>query len=167
MGHSAGSIFLGHLVPYLVELGIPITTLTFFAPACTTELFKTKVLKHLNKGIDRLTIFNMTDKTERDDSVASVYNKSLLYLVSEALESRRKTPLLGMEKFLTKDRAIKKAIGKRVFENDKAVVYSLGGPSTIKLISQSVTHGGFDNDEDTLNSTLRIIRGKNKLEKAF
>ncbi len=109
----------------------------------------------------------MTDKTERDDSVASVYNKSLLYLVSEALESSRKTPLLGMEKYLTKDRAIKRAIGKRVFENDKAVVYSLGGPSTIKLISQSVTHGGFDNDEDTLNSTLRIIRGKNKLEKAF
>ena len=167
VGHSAGSIFHGHLVPRLVELGIPIKTFTLYAPACTTELFKEKVLKNLKTGIGRLTIFNMTDETERNDNVASIYHKSLLYLVSEALERDRKTPLLGMEAYLRKDPKIKRALGKRAFENDKAVAYSVGGPSSVKLASQSSSHGGFDNDEDTLNSTLRIICGKNKLQKAF
>lgn len=167
VGHSAGSIFLGHLVPCLVELGISIKTFTLYAPACTIELFKTNVLGYLNNEIERLTIFNMTDETEQADTVSSAYHKSLLYLVSEALERDRKTPLLGMETYLTKDRAIKRALGERVFDNDKAVAYSVGGPATFALASQSTTHGGFDNDEDTLNSTLRIIRGMKTLKKAF
>ncbi len=61
VGHSAGGIFLGHLVPYLVALGIPIKTLTLFAPACTTELFRDNILKHRADHIGRLTIFNLTD----------------------------------------------------------------------------------------------------------
>jgi hypothetical protein len=166
VGHSAGSIFLGHLIPYLAELESPVKSLTLFAPACTTELFKDNILKHLNAGIGRLSIFNMTDETERDDTVGPVYHKSLLYLVSEAFEAKRGTPLLGMETFLTKDRVIKRALGKPVSENDKAVVYSVGGPA-LKLDSKSTSHGGFDNDEDTLNSTLRIVRGKNALARKF
>lgn len=167
VGHSAGSIFLGHLVPHLVEQGLTVKTFTLYAPACTTDLFKEKVLPHLEESIDRLTIFNLTDKTEQDDTVTSAYNKSLLYLVSESLERKRKTPLLGMETYLTKDPKIRQVLGKRVFENEKSVAYSVGGPKSIKLTSQSTAHGGFDNDEDTLNSTLRIIRGQNKLEKKF
>ncbi len=167
VGHSAGSIFLGQLVPLLAELQVPIKTLTLYAPACTIELFKAKILPHLKKGIERLNIFNLTDETERNDSVASIYHKSLLYLVSEALEARRKTPLLGMEAFIARDQALRRALGKRAFENEKAVVYSVGGPAKIKLTSQSTSHGGFDNDEETLNSTLRIIRGKNKLGREF
>ena len=167
VGHSAGSIFLGHLIPVLADLGMPVKTLTLFAPACTTKLFKDKILKEVKKGIERLTIFNLTGQTEQDDKVGPVYHRSLLYLVSEAFESQRKTALLGMETFLTKDRTIKRAVGRRVFENDKSVVYTVGGPSNIKLASQSTSHGGFDNDEDTLNSTLRIIRGKSQLNKRF
>ena len=167
VGHSAGSIFFAHLLPFLMKLGIPVKTLTLYAPACTTKLFTDNVLEHVNNGIDRLTIFNLTDETEQNDTVSSAYHKSLLYLVSEALESSRQTPLLGMEKYLTKDRKIKSTLGKRVFANEKAVAYSVGGPTSVKLISQSTSHGGFDNDEDTLNSTLRIIRGKNALEKKF
>ena len=172
VGHSAGSIFLAHLIPLLAELQMPVKTLTLYAPACTIELFRTNIRPHLEQGIERLTIFNLTDETEQNDSVASVYHKSLLYLVSQALEIRPKnskagTPLLGMEAFVTRDPALKRALGKRAFESDKAVAYSIGGPAKIKLTSQSTTHGGFDNDEETLNSTLRIIRGKNKLEREF
>ena len=72
-----------------------------------------------------------------------------------------------MEVFLTEDGTIKRALGKRVAANDKAVAYSVGGPKAVKLASNSTTHGGFDNDEATLNSMLRIIRGKQKLDKAF
>ncbi|MCP4326955.1 MAG: C1 family peptidase [Alphaproteobacteria bacterium] len=166
VGHSAGSIFHGHLVPALAALGIPIKSLTFYAPACTTQLFRDKVLPHRG-SIERLTLFNLTDKSERGDSVGPVYNKSLLYLVSEAFETERKTPLLGMEAFLTKDRAIKRVLGGRVFENEKAVAYSVGDADTIAVAAQSTTHGGFDNDEDTLNATLRIVSGKSRLDRKF
>ena len=167
VGHSAGSIFHAHLIPLLVELGVPVKTLTFFAPACTIELFKKNVHRFVGEGIERLTIFNLTDQAEQDDSVGPVYHKSLLHLVSEAFEPVRKTPILGMETYLTKDRDIKKMLGRRVFESETAVVYSVGKPSNIKLASRCKTHGGFDNDEDTLNSTLRIIRRENQLDKSF
>jgi hypothetical protein len=71
-----------------------------------------------------------------------------------------------MEKFLAADSAIKRTLKGHVFKNDKAVVYSVGGPA-LRLESNSDSHGGFDNDEATLNSTLRIVRGKNALEKPF
>ncbi len=166
VGHSAGSIFMCHLIPYLLQVGLTVRTLTLYAPACTTDLFKEKVLPAVGDGVRRLTVFNMTDDTEQDDTVGPVYHKSLLYLVSEAFETRKATPLLGMEKFLTGDPAIKGKLKKRVFENDKSVVYSVGGPA-VRLASNSDTHGGFDNDEDTLNSTLRIVRGRNPLDREF
>ena len=169
VGHSAGCIFHAHLIPLLMELGLPIKTLTLFAPASTIELFKKNVLPHVGAGIGRLTIFNLTDQTEQDDRVTSAYHKSLLYLVSEALESRRSAPLLGMQAYLNpkKKPAPIKKLGKPVFSNERAVVYSLGGPKKVKLASNSSSHGGFDNDGATLNSMLRIIRGSNKLPKEF
>lgn len=44
----------------------------------------------------RLFIDVLSNKNERPDSVGP-YGKSLLYLVSRALESQHKTPILGME----------------------------------------------------------------------
>jgi len=167
VGHSAGGIFLGHLVPCLVDLGLGIRTLTLYAPACTTELFKQNVMPHVGNAIGRLTIFNLSAAAELDDTVTSAYHKSLLCLVSEALEARRKTPLLGMESFLTEDRAIKRKLGAAAFKGGTAVAYSVGGAKSIKIESKSATHGGFDNDEDTLNSTMRIIRGRNGLDRSF
>jgi hypothetical protein len=124
--------------------------------------------------VDRLSIFNLNDDTERDDSVARIYNKSLLYLVSEALDVRRKTPILGMQRCLTdkdEDRnqdaqAILNSLGKPVTRRGSTVIYSKRGPQ-LKLSSDSTTHGGFDNDVKTLNSTLRIIRGSNNLVEGF
>lgn len=167
VGHSAGSIFLCHLRQALRELGIPIKTLTFFAPACSTRLFHDKILDDGMADIEQMTVFNLTDDVEQDDKVGPVYHKSLLYLVSEAFEEKRKTPLLGMEKFLTEDEKITEALGGPVFENEKTRIYSVGKLEGIDLNSQSTTHGGFDNDESTLNSTLRIIRGANDLERNF
>ena len=81
VGHSAGSIFHAYLLPLLRERGLTVKTLTLFAPACTMELFEENILPYAQKGVERLTIFNLTDETEQDDSVTSAYNKSLLYLV--------------------------------------------------------------------------------------
>lgn len=167
VGHSAGAVFHCHLVRKLSELGLLVKTLTLFAPACTTELYRSNVGPLLRSGdIQRLTIFNLTDRYELDDSVVSVYGKSLLYLVSAALESSRGEPLLGLDKFA---RNVVRRNGSRVIssESSPAVIRSIGGDSRIRLVSQSTTHGGFDDDQDTLNSTLRIIRGSNRLSRKF
>ena len=168
-GHSAGSVLLAHLIPRLIRLGLPIKTLTLYAPACTTKLFiKSKILDSLEKGqIERLTVFNLTDEYEKKDTATPLYHKSLLYLVSGACEEERNEPLLGMNTFIERDEDLKKALGKPIGRNDSTVIYSVGGPSDISLASQSTTHGGFDNDEATLNSTLRIIRATNELDKEF
>lgn len=72
VGHSAGSTFHGHLVPLLVNQGLKIKTLMLFAPACTMELFEKNLLAYLGKGIERLTVFTLTDATERADKVGPV-----------------------------------------------------------------------------------------------
>ena len=169
VGHSAGSILLGHLVPVLEQWGLEVKTLTLYAPACSTELFMENVLPRFGsrKTIDRITIFNLTDDTERDDSVTRLYNKSLLYLVSEALDQRKKQPLLGMQKYIESDR--EEALSSwdpTSKRSGPTVIYTKGGP-TVRLRSKSETHGGFDNDPDTLNSTLRILRGSDTILEPF
>ncbi|MBI1952064.1 MAG: C1 family peptidase [Acidobacteria bacterium] len=167
IGHSAGSIFYAYLIPVLVEMKVPIKTLTLYAAACTTELFKSNILPHVGGAIRQLAVFNLNDETERADSVGPAYNKSLLYLVSEALEEANHDALLGMEKFLTADAKIKKALGKPAVVQGPTVIYTAGVPQGIKLASRSTSHGGFDNDEATLDSTLRIITGSNTLARSF
>jgi hypothetical protein len=165
VGHSAGGIFHGHLVPLLVGMGVSVETLTLFAPACSMRLFNENLLPHLGSGISRLTVFNLSDAAERDDKVGPAYHKSLLYLVSEAFEESKATHLAGMHKFW-KGSPAGQTLGKPVFESEHGVIHSRGG-SKVRLVSDSRSHGGFDNDEDTLNSMLRIILGSNRLRKRF
>lgn len=163
-GHSAGAVFHAHLIPQLAARGVPIKSLTLYAPACTISLFKASVLPHLGRGIERLTIFNLNDRTERDDRVGPAYHKSLLYLVSEAFEERKKEPLLGLESFLTRDSELTRALGAPAATTETAVIYSRGGAPGLALACASSSHGGFDNDQDTLTSTVRIVRGSNRID---
>jgi hypothetical protein len=166
VGHSAGGVFQSFLIPRLLALGLKVKTLTLFAPACTTELFRSHVLSSLGDGVERLTIFNLMDKYEREDNVTALYDKSILYLVSEAFERKRGMPLLGMEKFINDDRRLKRTLGRAVQGGASTLIYSVGGPA-VRLQSSSTTHGDFDNDADTLNSTLRIVKGTNQIGEKF
>ena len=51
----------------------------------------------------RLYIDLLSDRVERNDNVAAVYRKSLLYLVSNGLEVDLRTPLLGLENAFKED----------------------------------------------------------------
>jgi hypothetical protein len=96
VGHSAGAILLGHVLMNLKKTDT-VDTCTLFAPACTMELASKSYLPALrSKKLRALHVDLLSDKAERDDSVGP-YGKSLLYLVSRALEKQRKCPLLGME----------------------------------------------------------------------
>ncbi len=40
-------------------------------------------------------MFTLTDKAEQDDNCVNIYNKSLLYLVSNAFEDKQHIPLIS------------------------------------------------------------------------
>jgi hypothetical protein len=104
-----------------------------------------------------MNLFVLSDKAEQDDSCADVYHKSLLYLVSNALERtphipfrQDGEPLLGLEVDL----------------ND--VKASL--PPSLEVVvapnrqddrdgSQAKHHGDFDDDPTTVKATLMRILG--------
>jgi hypothetical protein len=164
VGHSAGAVFHAYLVERLVALGLTVRTLTLFAPACTTELFKSNVLA-AGRAVERITVFNLTDEFERDDAVAA-YGKSMLYLVSEAFERETRAPLLGMDRYLSADRTLRQALGAPAAAGESTVVFSRGGPR-VTLRSRSEKHVDFDNDAETLNSMLRIVTGSNRIAAGF
>jgi len=100
VGHSAGAIVQGALLEPLRRARLEVKTLRLFAPACTTRFALEHYRPALRSGqVDprRFYVHVLSDKLERDDSVGP-YRKSLLYLVSRALEDVHKTPLLGLER---------------------------------------------------------------------
>ena len=188
-GHSAGSIFMAPLLQALATegtvaggpakgmqgLGRRVHTCTLWAPACTTAIYDEAYhplalagrAAGSKSGIGDLAVFALTDKAERDDHCANVYHKSLLYLVSHAFESPPRIPILrpdgvgilGMEKFCGKGtpvgRRMEKAGATLVLSPNRETVES-GRAST------SRSHGAFDDDDATVESTLVRILGASK-----
>lgn len=186
-GHSAGSIFHAPIVQWLTAkgkiasgplsgmtgLGRKIETCTLWAPACTVDLFKQTYLPALNaKGIKRFTLFTLTDQVEQDDNCASIYHKSLLYLVSDAFEERVRIPvfrkdgepILGMEKFIRNDAEL-----AALFKNGKADW--VRSPNTAEdgspAHSTARHHGDFDDDKPTVLATLARILGHGASQAPF
>lgn len=156
VGHSTGAILLGHLMAALDrDLGgqVTVETCSLLAPACSMTFydqhFRPRLGGSVAAGRTRITnlgIYNLTDDAEQDDTVIQVYRKSLLYLVSNALEETSRMPLLGMDTF---------AKGKL----GASVDYVLANPRDRKARSASDSHGGFDNDPATMNDILRRVLG--------
>ncbi len=156
VGHSTGMILLSHLLQRLSRLApeLAIETVSFMAPAGTVELF-TDLVQPLLKApfpqfrICELTIYNLTDALERDDEVTGAYNKSLLYLVSNAFEEDvPRARILGMERY---SRTVERRALARL-----TIHYSKGEVPGAR-VSASATHGGFDNDPLTMNHILRRV----------
>lgn len=171
VGHSAGSIFHAPLVQLLVSNGIPIKTCTLWAPAITVDLFKKTYLPLIGNGIEKFALFTMNDKTEQDDNCARIYNKSLLYLVSNAFEStpriplfRDGVPILGMEKFVRSDKDLTALFKKKSSE-------WILSPNSLSAepvnYSTARHHGDFDNDRATIAATLLRMTGQAPPDKLF
>jgi hypothetical protein len=163
-GHSAGSIFHGALLPLLAGTGLSVATCTLWAPACTTDLFKTGYAPAIASGkVGKFAMFTLTDRAEQDDTCAGIYNKSLLYLVSNAFEARGRIPLfrdgwpiLGMEKWVRADREILDVLKQK---NCEWVLAPNSQPAGSPNASRSTSHGGFDDDEATVQATIARITG--------
>jgi hypothetical protein len=181
VGHSAGAILLGHLLETLRARGGPaVSTCALYAPACTVDFAAQHYVPAAEAGIlkpARTTIDLLTDARELGDTVGP-YRKSLLYLVSRALEDDHKTPLLGMRKawgtsadlaeFGREDdggRALRDRVSAFRERFAPGGVRAHGDPAD-GATAQSWdgqgyapwSHGAFDNDVRVITATLERIR---------
>lgn len=191
VGHSAGSIILGHMLNALNKrmldqkdngLAQRVTTLSLFAPACTVAFANDSYAKY-PELMKRLHLDILSDKVERADNVAQIYRKSLLYLVSNALEADVHTPILGLDRVTNPNDAgwdgtsdtgdVLKAWRESAKEsdledNDRTVRVNTGQVETAvgadnKPILIDSAHGSFDNDVEVMTDTLKRITGASKL----
>lgn len=175
VGHSAGSIILGRLLTLLTQrgLGESIASLHLYAPACTVEFANQHYAPHATL-MKRLHVHVLSDDNERDDTVAAIYRKSLLYLVSNALETDLRTPILGLAHVTRPDyggwdgasstaatlanwrqAASAAGLAKRWETVTRAKVPSCRNPET----HIAASHGSFDNNVEVFGKTLERITG--------
>jgi pimeloyl-ACP methyl ester carboxylesterase len=158
VGHSTGAILHAYLAAALskLERKVRVASASMLAPAATVELFKSHYRPLLKApksqtGINRMDIYNLSDKLERDDTVIGIYRKSLLYLVSRSFEEdERPAAILGMEKYKR---------GVTAGLKNLTIHYSHGNVQSSKK-SKSESHGGFDNDPTTMNNVLQRVLGR-------
>ena len=167
MGHSAGSIFHAHFLETAFALGVPaFRSLSLLAPAVRIDVFTQRLLPHVGSRIEKLVMFTMQRDWERADQVAGVYRKSLLYLVSRALERQREDPILGLEVSLRDDARMRALFGlDGAPAQGGEVVWSVTrDDAPPRAASTSRTHGGFDNDAATMNSAARRIVDRDDIQ---
>ena len=117
----------------------------------------------------------LTDRQEKDDDMAqlgpvTLYGKSLLYLVSRALDDVRKMPLLGMERahdpaHFTEDQWARNQLAS-LAEWNAAHPAANRHPVPTPYIrvnklgkTEQATHGSFDNNIEVIEATLQRITG--------
>jgi len=172
VGHSAGSILFGHLFDALRERSVTVDSCTLYAPACTVQFALDHYEPAISNGVLRKQDFHvelLSDERELGDTVGP-YGKSLLYLVSRALEDQHKTPILGMANAWDP--------AKRNTWSDDPVIQrglktwhtfwgSVRAPREVteSQVSNGVarvasSHGGFDNDVEVIARTIERIAGR-------
>ncbi|MCR4299655.1 MAG: peptidoglycan-binding protein [Gallionella sp.] len=180
MGHSAGSIALGRLLGNLKQkdLADSVKSVHLYAPACTVA-FANRHYASQAEIMNRLYLDILADQREQDDNVAYVYQKSLLYFVSNALEADLRMPILGLENVynpqysgwdgspntaetLTNWRnaaEISKLKDRLTVHHEEKILTRRGNGADVQEKTASATHGGFDNDVEVISKTLERITG--------
>ncbi|MEN8174157.1 MAG: C1 family peptidase [Pseudomonadota bacterium] len=186
VGHSAGSILLGHLLGLFRRRGLTVRSCTLYAAACTVDFANRHYARAAEAGVLKkqdLHFYLLSDRAELDDSVGP-YRKSLLYLVSRALEDEHKTPLLGMANAFDpglnhkwSGRPSEHLLPwqafwgqRRVAEVDTEQVVSAArweeGQISDVVARIDAAHGAFDNDVQIVDETIRRITGRRRLAHA-
>lgn len=178
VGHSAGSIILGHMLSALCkrgQLADHVRSVHLYAPACTVA-FANQHYASDSRFMNRLFMDVLSDEVERNDTVASIYRKSLLYMVSNALEADLRTPILGLANIWdpnyalwdgSSDTAEALSAWRKAFDEATDEKLDLVTSSKIRVgtdpgnvpVQQKAAHGGFDNDIDVVTRTLERITG--------
>ncbi len=189
IGHSAGSILLGHLLPLLASpdpgvKAVKVASCTLYAAACSVQ-FAVEMFLQRGKAVlksEDIHLHYLSERNEKEDFLLGttvkglhLYGKSLLYLISRALEEVRKIPILGLER----------AIETAWHGDDSSRLRDQWDPDHLQYIEQwlqgfrghlhrvdkpsivvnkkgktvQAQHGTFDNDIDTVAMTILRITG--------
>jgi len=132
VGHSAGAILLGHLLERMNakgEAATGVSSCSLFAPACSVEFANDRYLAAAASTLlplERLWLYVLSDDNEKRDGLPTpardLYSKSLLYLVSRALDDHRKMPILGLHRALLPEYATGKPAKEQWHERQLAAV---------------------------------------------
>jgi hypothetical protein len=149
-----------------------------YAPACTVA-FANRHYAPQTEIMGKLYLDILADQREQDDNVAYVYQKSLLYFVSNALEADLRMPILGLENVykprysgwdgsssaaetLTNWRnAVEKSRLKDrlTIHDEEKFLTRRGNGADVQEKTESASHGGFDNNVEIISKTLERITG--------
>lgn len=184
VGHSAGSILLGHLLDILGSNParlLKVQSCQLFAAACSSGFAIERYLNAHARGVlklDQVWLDVLSDENEKADGLPTpgfpAYGKSLLYLVSRALEDIRKQPLLGMARALDpryandKDQwdesalpAVQKWLANWPAKPDRLRIWTSPWVRTTRDGQQiPSSHGSFDNNIEVMTFVLTRITGK-------
>lgn len=167
VGHSAGGIFHAPLVRHLTEeRSLPVISATLWAPGTRMDAFRASYLPAFESGaLKRFALYTLSDADERDDAIVepgrniTLYRKSILYLVSNALEGKERKnetssgrPILGMSRYVATDETLIDLFDKQAARTRWVKARLEPAASTAKR------HGDFDNDATTIASTIAWIK---------
>lgn len=184
-GHSAGAILLAPAIQLLTSKGmitsgpmkgrkglnVPVQSCTLWAPACTTALFHHTYFGAIDeRRIRRFLMITLTAQAEASDNVAGVYRKSLLHLISAALEEEPRVPgdsdgtaIMGMEQFVRTDTSDQPGYPEFMRLLRRTSVHWMFSPSPASADPGRAVpvaarhHGDFDDDAGTILATLSLI----------
>ncbi len=152
LSQSAGVLLSSALLDRVAEGGHQVASAMMMAPACSLEHYNTRLRPHLGRTVSGFVQYSLVEAREQADSL-DVYGKSLLYLVSNAIEARTGTPLLGLEAHLA-DADLPAAHQVNLAGRDR--------------VTNARSHRGFDRDRKTMNHVLETVLGqKPKSKRAF
>lgn len=174
VGHSTGAIYICNFLDMAKKVGLltPIQVI-YLAPAVTCDRFARAIDEHGDDCLKDFRMFAMKDSRETEDQMLKpLYTRSLLYFVSGLLEgepdgggwnSILDMPLVGMARYyeLPKVFGDDQSVSKvKTFLNDRAhrMVWSQSLDAGDGLNSDAAHHGDFDNDEQTLQSMVAVIK---------
>ncbi|CAM4416508.1 hypothetical protein [Deinococcus marmoris] len=112
LGHSLGGMFVDHALRAVAARGYVgfVDRAIYLAPANTHQFFR-DTLRHIQALLNSpapmgFSFLGLTADEERTEvgqgsAVSAVYPRTILYLISNALEGRPHTPLLGMQRHFT------------------------------------------------------------------
>ena len=184
LGHSAGSIMLGHMLDAAAGPlgGKGFATCGLYAPACTLDFAAEHYGPALQAGgvlaNGALHIDILSDEAEAADTVGP-YGSSLLYLVSRALEDMHKMPLLGLDIALRSsgkgdEMELNEPAHRKAYKAWKAAIKGHPAVSVSKHAgpkieigpkeTATIAHGTFDNDLKVVNDSLKRMLGGGPLE---
>ncbi|MGA7205112.1 MAG: hypothetical protein WBX27_10830 [Specibacter sp.] len=170
-GHSAGSIFTANLLVRLAAAGVPVTSMTWLAPAIRVDDFAQLVLPPLRGGrLARFASFGLEDKGELDDVVGTgpltIYHKSLLYLVSRGLETVKPggeadVPLVGMQRYASTPMGAQSLAAMLSGLRAEFVWAPSAAPVTSR--TSATSHGGFNDDAASMTSIMLRVLDVNRM----